>query len=85
MAENQSKMPCPMCHGGGELERAEVIRKLSDPDLGRKIRIYLAEIRTELPHTSQLLETAAAVRDCREPVGRGSGPAMHPLRRSPKE
>ena len=80
--ENTGKVLCPMCHGDGHMNHSDVVRKLSDPELGRKIQVYLDEITHELPHSSQLLETAAAAKDCRE---LHPWPGNHPLRRSPKE
>jgi hypothetical protein len=82
MVENADKVLCPMCHGDGHMNYSEVVRKLSDPELGRKIQVYLDEITHELPHSGQLLETAAATRDSRE---LRPWPGNHPLRRSPKE
>lgn len=84
--ENTGKVLCPMCHGNGHMNHSDVVRKLSDPELGRKLQDYLDEITHKLPHSGQLLETAAAAtRDCREPRELRPWPGNHPLRRSPKE
>ncbi len=37
------KLQCPICEGRGEIERDELLARLSEKDLGRKVRTYLSD------------------------------------------
>jgi len=34
-------LKCPLCEGGGELEKTELLDRLSEKDLGRKLASYV--------------------------------------------
>ena len=36
------KLQCPICEGRGEIERKELLARLSEKDLGRKVQTYLS-------------------------------------------
>lgn len=37
------KLQCPICEGRGEIEREELLARLSEKDLGRKVQTYLSD------------------------------------------
>jgi hypothetical protein len=37
------KLQCPICEGRGEIERDELLARLSEKDLGRKVQTYLSD------------------------------------------
>ena len=37
------KLQCPICEGRGEIEKQELLARLSEKDLGRKVRTYLSD------------------------------------------
>lgn len=90
MEGNGHYLACPMCHGKGQVHRSDIIEKLCDPELSRKIQTYLEEITHDMPDSRQVMEKAAAACGCPQPSERErevhSWPATHLLwRRSPKE
>ncbi|HUN90042.1 MAG TPA: hypothetical protein VMU28_14685 [Terriglobales bacterium] len=37
------KLQCPICEGRGEIEKEELLARLGEKDLGRKVRTYLSD------------------------------------------
>ena len=37
------KLQCPICEGRGEIERDELLARLTEKDLGRKVQTYLSD------------------------------------------
>ena len=37
------KLRCPICEGRGEIERDELLVRLNEKDLGRKVQTYLSD------------------------------------------
>lgn len=91
MGENGHYLACPMCHGKGQMHRSDILEKLCDPELGRKIQTYLQEITADMPDREHVLEEAAAACGCEHTTARErevlSWPAKKQFlwRRSPKE
>lgn len=44
MAENNDLVKCPLCQGHGELRRPEMVKRLGDTTLPKKLEACLAEI-----------------------------------------
>ncbi|HZQ22745.1 MAG TPA: hypothetical protein VFA89_08085 [Terriglobales bacterium] len=86
MAENLDGIQCPLCQGQGKIQRAEIIARLSDPDLKCK----LERSREELLHEEREGELVGSGimnhsgRDFEKEV-HSWNPQLPIWRRSPKE
>ncbi len=40
-------LKCPLCEGRGELRKADLVDRLSEKDLGRKVSSYLSIVEAE--------------------------------------
>lgn len=81
MAENNDLVKCPLCQGHGELRRPEMVARLADASLPKKLEACLAEI------TEPAVATAAPDSEPRSFVREVHtwNPHLPIWRRSPKE
>ncbi len=77
--ENGRYVCCPMCHGKGQMHRADLVEYLSDPERDQKLQAYLQQI------TKEEEEAAKTVPDDFEREVHSWPPKRMLWRRSPKE
>jgi hypothetical protein len=86
MADNQDLLKCPLCEGHGEVRRAELVERLTDPELKPKIDSYLTGIIQPV-EDAELATVAAAGKESRDfqKEVHSWNPQLPMWRRSPKE
>jgi hypothetical protein len=82
MAEQVLKVTCPLCEGSGELTRSEVAKKLTTPELRKRLDRRIAEILENVEAASVGAGTQA--RNFEKEV-HSWNPQLPIWRRSPKE
>ena len=80
MAENNDLVKCPLCLGHGELRGSEAVERLTDPDLPKKLKDYLAEFSADAEVVAECSQPRSFVREVHT-----WNPRLPIWRRSPKE
>ena len=80
MVEQDDKLKCPLCEGQGELLRSEMVERLTNPELWKRLDARIAEIL----EASHMAGVGPKVRNFEEEVHTWN-PAMPMWQRSPKE
>ena len=80
MMEETGKLKCPLCEGRGEMLRSEMVERLTNPDLRKRLDARMAEIL----ETGQLAGVAPKTRNFEKEVHTWN-PTLPMWQRSPKE
>jgi len=82
MAEQETKVKCPLCEGQGDLLASALIEKVSNPELRKRLETRIAEIAEK----SNLVVVGASGKDFDfQKEVHTWNPALPIWRRSPKE
>ena len=87
MSDHDDFLKCPLCQGRGEIRRAEMIERLTDPDLKPRIDSYLAGITKTGDEPNEFTTAGANARKTRDfqKEVHSWNPQLPIWRRSPKE
>ena len=80
MVEQTDKVKCPLCEGRGEVLRSEMVERITNPELRKRLDARIAEIL----ETSELAGVGPKVRNFEKEVHTWN-PALPMWQRSPKE
>lgn len=80
MAEQTDKVKCPLCEGRGEVLRSEIVERLTNQELRKRLDARIAEIL----EASELAGVGPKVRNFEKEVHEWN-PTLPMWRRSPKE
>jgi hypothetical protein len=80
MVEQTDKVKCPLCEGQGEILRPELVERVTNPELRKRLDARLAEIL----EASQMAGIGPKARNFEKEVHTWN-PALPMWQRSPKE
>lgn len=80
MVEQTEKVKCPLCEGRGEVLRAEIVERFTNPELRKRLDARIAEIL----EAGELAGVAPKARNFEKEVHTWN-PTLPIWRRSPKE